>query len=342
MSGLRHELELRYIRANRIHAAFIEVTHRCPCECLHCLIGGHRGDEMSLDEISDLIQQLRAEGAFELGVSGGEPFLRDDLPQILEAAHRERFFTSLLTTGLLVGRAEVELIRRLGVHDVELSLLGGSAETHDAVMQTPGAFARAVQAARWLREAGVDVRLKCTILRANWREVSAMRDLAREIGAHFSASTLVSPRLDGDPAPQRLALTEEQVAQLHPTLVDGGLLPDERYETGALLKCRAGITVAGVSPEGDVFPCILMRRRVGNVRERSLKRIWRDEPDPFLLSLRALQPTDVAECHSCALRSVCHRCPGVAWLETGRVEGRSPSACASARGTAAAKKGLGG
>jgi len=341
VTGLREEIERKYQAARRIHTVLVEVTHRCPCNCTHCFLVRTPTDEMSLDEIADLLRQLREEGAFTLGFTGGEPFLREDLPLILEMARKDRFFTSILTTGILVGPPEVNLLRRLKVGHLEMSLLGAGPETHDAIMRHPGAFDRMVRAVKRLREANVGVCLKATIMRPNWHELGAMAALAKDLGVRFSASVSVAPRVDGDRSPQQLALSEAEIARLTPAMIDGGLIPGEEHGPGGLLTCNAGTSVAGISPQGDVFPCILFRRAVGTIRERTLQDIWHDHPDPFLDELRRVKPEAVAECFTCELRPHCRRCPGVAYLETGGLGLPSASACATARARAAARRASG-
>lgn len=336
MSGLRDAIDQRYRQEHRIQSAMIELTHACPCRCLHCYVQRERGGEMTAAEIADLLRQLREMGTVNLGITGGEPMVRADLWEILAAAARERFFVTLLTTGLLIGPDEVVLLKSHGVRSVELSLLGATAETHDSVMRRRGAFAHAVRAAELLRSAGLLVCLKTTVLRPNQHELPEMAALAARLGVAFSANAVVAPRSDGDRTPQALALSEDEVARLDPLLLRGGLIPDEDTDAGAILVCRAGSTVAGFSPQGDVVPCLLMRQPVGNIREASLEELWRRRPHPFLQTLRSLSPEDVAACHGCSLRRHCRRCPGVAWTESGELLSPSPSACAAASGLARA------
>lgn len=70
------EIAEKYKKANRLYGAIYEVTHRCMCSCVHCLLVKPTDNELSVHEIGDLLSQLRAEGAFELGHTGGEVFLR--------------------------------------------------------------------------------------------------------------------------------------------------------------------------------------------------------------------------------------------------------------------------
>jgi len=135
------------------------------------------------------------------------------------------------------------------VRSVELSLLGGNPTTHDGIMRFPGAFERAVRAAELLREAGIEVTLKATLLRPNKAELPDMADLARRLGVRFAANISVAPRIDGDPSPVALALGEEDLADLDLRLIKGGLIPAEEHTRGALLTCqgrKAGLVLGAV------------------------------------------------------------------------------------------------
>ncbi len=330
MVSLRDDILRLYASQHRLHAAMIEVTHRCPCDCVHCLLVREPRDELTLDELVDILRQLRDEGVFNLGLTGGEPFVRGDFPRILAAAHVHRFFLSVLTTGVTVGAPEVALMQRCGVRRVEISLLGAGPDTHDAVMRLRGAFDRTVAAVKLLVAAGLEVNLKTTVLTLNWREVPAMRALAARLGARYEANITVAPRMDGDRAPLGYALTAAELAQLDPSLINAGPIPGEDLSGGAPLVCTAGRTVAAIGPRGEVYPCLLMRHELGNLRQRSLHDILHAAPEPFLTSLRRLETDEVATCAGCDLRAGCQRCPGIAYLETGDLRAPSPSACALA------------
>lgn len=324
----------KYRALNKIHGVMFEVTHRCPCDCAHCFLAKNSGDELSLDEITGLFAQLKNEGTINIGLSGGEPFLRNDLPGILAAARKQNFFISLLTTGVLVGPAEARLLRTMHVFSVELSLLGAAPDTHDAVMKRPGAFASMLKAVDSLKAEGITVSLKSIIMKTNYRECDAMAALCRKLDVMYKANLYVAPRMDGDTAPQDLMLSADEMAGLNPRYITGGMIPGEDMKGGAILACNAGKNSAGISPQGDIYPCILMREPLGSIRERTIREIWHDRPVPFLDGLRKLKPEDVGECAACELKPHCRRCPGVAFHETGSLVKPSPSACRCAQGIA--------
>ncbi|MBN1291294.1 MAG: radical SAM protein [Candidatus Latescibacteria bacterium] len=332
MKSLRDEVNLKYFRAQIIQTVLFEVTHRCPSDCIHCLLLKTPKDELTLDEIENLFHQLRDEGTVNIGLSGGEPFMRKDFPEILELAARDNFFLTLVTTGTMINHHEVNLLLKSRVRNVEISLLGANSATHDTIMRFSGAFNRMIKAVNLLRDNGIGVLLKTTVLRQNKQELPAMAKLAHELKVGFQSNISVLPQENGDCTIQELALSEDEVAGLDPSLVYGGLIPGENLKDGAILACTAGITNAGISPQGDIFPCIILRYKIGNIRNRTLKDIWHDNPDPFLSRLREFQEEDAAECFNCKLKPFCRRCPGSVYLETGDIGKPSPASCVLAKG----------
>ncbi len=332
MNKLLQKINDHYKSENKIHAVMIELTHACPSDCEHCFLNRSTKDEMSFAEIADLLKQLAAEGTFNLGLTGGEPMARRDFAQILEEAQKYNFFISVLTTAQLIDKPEIELFKRCGVQFVEVSLLGACPDTHDAIMRKPGAFDRTIAAVKLLRAANITVALKTTIMKPNVGELDAMSKLASDLGCEYSANVSVATKDDGDPAPLSLALSEDEVAGVNPVFLNGGQLPDEDFSGGATLVCRAGITVAAISPRGDIYPCILLPKTVGNIRRNTVHEIWHENPDPMLTLMRNLREEDSAGCFSCELKDYCRRCPGIAYMETGVPTKKCPSSCTGAKG----------
>ncbi len=336
MSDVRRDIYRRYWQQNRLQALVLELTHRCPCRCRHCyIVRNPQDDGLDTDAVRAILDQACDEGVFQILLTGGEVLLRPDLDAILAHARSHKFFVTVLTSGLTLDVAAADMLARHKIYNVEMSLLGATAEVNDDMMQVPGALERIRRAAKLLRARGLRVVLKATILRTNRHQIDAMKTLAQELDCSFNTSTMVSPCRDRSTDPLDLALTEDELADLDPALISGAAVPGETAG-GGVLVCSAGRTGAGVSPQGDVYPCIMWPRPVGNLRERSLHDIWHAHPDPFLESLRALEDADIRACVDCDLRPHCTRCPGIAWQETGELAGPAPSLCSGARGRARA------
>ncbi len=337
MSSVVADIERRYWENNQIHALILELTHRCPCRCKHCyVVHEPQEDRLSTDDVLDLLDQAREEGVFHLTLTGGEVMLRKDIFTILEKARRDGHKITLLTSGLTLNEAQIIRLATIGLFSVEMSMLGASAAVNDDLMQVPGALDRICKTARLMRKHGLQVILKSTIMRPNAAELSAMADLARKLDCAFNATPSVVARRTGGRDPLDLALDVDELADLDPSLLDGGHIPGEDSSHGAILICKAGRTVAAVSPEGDVYPCIMWPQPVGNIRERQLKDIWHTNPDSFLQEIRGLAAQEITGCPGCDLRRHCKRCPGAAWQETRSFDGPAPTICNAAEGHARA------
>ena len=80
-----------------------ELTYQCPLHCVFCYNPTQHArinDEMSTAQWVDVMQQARKLGAAQLGFSGGEPLLRDDLEELVQEAHRLGYYTNLITSGV--------------------------------------------------------------------------------------------------------------------------------------------------------------------------------------------------------------------------------------------------
>jgi len=310
----------------------IELTHVCPCDCEHCYLNRDPRDELFFAEWAGIFKQLADEGTINLGLTGGEPMANKDFPRILEEISKYNFFVSILTTGVLIKQPEVDLLQRFGVQHAEVSLLGAGPATHDKIMRLTGAFERMVNAVKLMRAAGMSIVLKATVMKSNMAELDEMKQLAADLDCRFVSSVSVSTKDNGDRAPLDFALAQNEIAALDPIYVQGGMLADDDFSDGAFLVCRAGSTLGCISPRGDVYPCVLLPKSVGNLRQNSLHEIWHQDLDPMLVELRNLKEEDSTECYSCELRKYCRRCPGVAYMETGSITAKAHGCCICAEG----------
>lgn len=310
--------------------AAIEVTYRCNLRCRHCYVddtlkGGQR-PELDTDAWRRILDELAAAGTLHLLVTGGEPLLRADLLQILEAASERGFFVALLTNGTLVSSEWVARLRALHPHFVGTSLYGATPHTHDTVTRQRGSFGRTVGAIRSLLEVGLTVVVQATMMSDNVGEMVAMRSLAEGMGAVFSLGYSLVPTKGCGLGPQALEATAG--AALEQLRADTAVTVEPRREGPGL--CQAGRGICSISPDGGLYPCLLMPLRLGSLQEHAFGDIWWQQPPDALVRLRALTPADWVACQGCADAPFCFRCPGAALGETGSLTGRPPSSCRAA------------
>src|SRR5690554_3679154 len=88
-----------------------ELTYRCPLQCPYCsnpLDYASQEHELNTEQWLDVLRQGRAMGAAQLGFSGGEPLVRQDLPELIAGARELGYYTNLITSGLGLTEAKVQ------------------------------------------------------------------------------------------------------------------------------------------------------------------------------------------------------------------------------------------
>ncbi len=272
-----------------------EVVAACNLTCAHCFAGvlPRRASPLSLSELDALFAELAAVGCFRLGITGGEPLLRKDLFELLDAATARGLHPCVTTNALLIDdRLAREFARRELVW-LNVSLDGARAETNDRV-RGHGVFDRVRER---LVTLGRHARftLAFTVMRHNAAEVEDCARLAAEVGAHTAVFrplypvgvARAHPELmptfeDYSDALSRLAAMSALDLGAHELRAVDPFSPASRDDARATavddLACGAGATVCSVSVSGDVNPCSFLGDDyvVGNVRERPFVTLWRE------------------------------------------------------------------
>lgn len=317
-----------------------EVTRRCNMDCRMCYVVDHaqpHPEELDTREAQGVLDQLAQAGTLQVIFSGGEPFMRPDLFDILAHARLRAFCIDIFTNGTSVGLSEARELKRLAVWQVSVSLLGATAEVHDAITQRRGSFHRALEGIEALVRTGVKARIKTVLLRENFHEYPGIVSLAQEWGIPYSFDPVVSSRNDGSREPLALSLTDEQFMAI---LSDESLAPgtlsydDERLDEARGRRlggymCKAAVTFCDISWNGDVLPCMQYPQPAGNLRTQRFGDIWRSSP--LFIQLREARYQSAPECKDCSLLPLCFRCPATAALEKGDPLAAYETACRHAR-----------
>jgi radical SAM protein with 4Fe4S-binding SPASM domain len=216
------------------------------------------------------------------------------------------------------------------VSQVRISIDGATAAVHDLQRQRDGSLQRATRAVSYLRAAGVaHVGTVSTLTRHNVHQMSDIIDLAYNAGAHAIQILVVAQSGRGDDNYDTLSVSGAQAITLRTILRDkraeyegrmlvssnDGLLRSKASEAitaGQVfpdyMGCQAARTCCNIDYNGDVIPCLLVRRPVaGNVRDSPFAEIWRHAS---AFEAWRQQASGYVECSSCRLHEVCNReCP---------------------------------
>ncbi len=131
--------------------ASIEVTRRCPLECLHCYNNLPMGDvearrrELNKDEHFRLLDELVEMGCFWLLYTGGEIFARKDFLEIYTYAKQKGFLITLFTNGTLISVEIADYLVEWPPFAIEITLYGRTKETYEALTQIPGSYEKCLR-----------------------------------------------------------------------------------------------------------------------------------------------------------------------------------------------------
>lgn len=264
-------------------SAHLALTARCPLRCTHCSLGGReRGRELSTEEWSNVIGQLHSLGAGLFGLTGGEPCLRDDLPQIVQAVTGGGGEAVLYTSGSGFTPELAAKLADAGLWSVCVSLDHHSAQGHDA-RRGEGAFERALAAVRLAVSRGFYAMIGtlATPHAVESGEIQRIHGLGAELGVQEMRIVEPMPcgRLAGCPASELLSADQvAAVRRFHTETNRGRLGPKvcafNQVESPEVFGCGAGTQHLFIDAIGNVCPCDFTPLAFGSVREGPILPIW--------------------------------------------------------------------
>lgn len=323
---LYERIMTKALNKNILLSASFELTYRCNIGCKMCYQSRVNLSELSTLQIKDILDQLANAGCLYLSLTGGEPLLREDFFQIAEYAKKKNFAISLQTNGTLISEEQARKIKELNFLQVQISILGANAKTHDAITQSPGSFDKAIRAVRLLVENKVDVVFKTTLIKDNYQEYHQITKLAEDLGAKPYFSPMVFPKDNKDKYPLSFRLNDDQLELLFADVFEEKQDSFPRLsETKEVALCNMGKTEANISPVGDVYPCVAVPISMGNLKEKSFKQIWHDSKKLDKIRTRSID--NMVKCKGCEAAPVCAMCPGLSILEDNNLFTNSTECC---------------
>ena len=259
--------------------ASLAVTFRCMCKCAHCgssTLFRAGEEEMSTEELKDIIRQLRETGTNSVNFFGGEPLIRKDLLELVRCVKSLGMGAAIDTNGFLLDRETAFALAEAGMDMVHVSIDSADPETHDKMRGVRGVFDKAVDAIKYSKEAGMTVRIGAYVdrKRLNNGEFQKLIDLGVKLGAPLRTLTPVFTGRWREAEEERL--TPGEILKFKSMLA-----PDVAYweqetcnsrDAGFICACAVKDYIY-ITAYGDVTPCVYVPLSFGNVRAEPLKKI---------------------------------------------------------------------
>ena len=164
-----------------------ELTYRCPLQCFYCsnpLDFALYQDELSTADWLQVLQQGRALGAAQLGLSGGEPLVRKDLEVLVAEARRLGYYSNLITSGIGMDEARLAALKEAGLDHVQISFQASSEEMNNYIGGAK-TFRRKLDMARLIKQYDYPMVLNVVLHRQNIDYIAHILDMAAELEADY-------------------------------------------------------------------------------------------------------------------------------------------------------------
>ncbi len=235
----------------------------------------------------------------DINITGGEPFLREDVAEIVAILHeacgtpRQIFSTNGLAPKLIQQRLK-EIIRTNAQLAVRISI-HGIGPRHDEVMGVPGAYQRAMETIEALRESGLnDLGVAFTASNNNIDQLLDIYSLSRQLDMDFTFCGIAhnSEIYFGTSNQQienkglfekhimgmvRRDLTSRHVKKWLRAFYGMGVYR-HAFTGSRRVPCGAAENFFWMNSLGDIFPDMVLNRKLGNIKEQTFEEIWHGEP----------------------------------------------------------------
>lgn len=322
-----------------------EVTRSCNLSCLHCRASSERGPytgEFTTGQCLALLDDIAAVGSPVVILTGGEPYMREDIFEIAAYGDRAGLRMVLATNGTLVTDEIARRTRGSGIQRISISLDGPDAAGHDSFRGVPGAFEGALRGIEAFKRAGVEFQINTTITRLNLHQIDRILERSIELGAvahHIfllvptgrardMADQEISPesyeeclnwfyeqgrscpiQLKATCAPQYYRIYHQRKKE------DANLMNDAAGPLHAMTRgCMGGSSFCFISHTGQVQPCGFLELDCGQLTKQGFRDIW--TASPIFQDLRDLRKLR-GKCGDCEFIRVCGGCRARAYEMTG-------------------------
>jgi PqqA peptide cyclase len=272
-----------------------EVTYKCPLHCVFCynpVDYARYGEELDTQDWLRVLRQGRELGATQLGFSGGEPLMRDDLEIMVSEARKLGYYSNLITSGVGLNEKRIAAFKEGGLDHIQLSFQDSTREMNDFLSSTR-TFELKQKVAKLIKKHDYPMVLNCVLHRHNIDHVQQILEMAESMDAEYvelantqyygwayvNRDQLLPTRDQLKRAEEVTNKFRERVGKKMRVFF---VVPDYYEERPKACMNGWGAVFLTVTADGLALPCHEARQLPGlnfpNVRDHDLGWIWRDSP----------------------------------------------------------------
>ncbi|MEO8039664.1 MAG: pyrroloquinoline quinone biosynthesis protein PqqE [Betaproteobacteria bacterium] len=272
-----------------------EVTYKCPLHCVFCYNPTDYtsyGPELTTDEWLKVLREGRELGATQLGFSGGEPLVRDDLEILIAEGRKLGYYTNLITSGVGLNEKRIAAFKEGGLDHIQLSFQDSTKEMNDWLSSTK-TFELKKRVAELVQKYDYPMVLNVVLHRHNIDHVEEILEMAERLGAEYvelaNTQYYAWAHVNRDqllPSSDQVRRAEEATNRFRERVGTRMkiyfVVPDYHANRPKACMNGWGSLFITVTSDGLVLPCHEARMLPGltfpNTRDHDLKWIWYDSP----------------------------------------------------------------
>lgn len=329
-----------------------ELTPRCSLKCKMCYVRldpsqmAAVGRELTAKEWISLASDAIKAGTVSLLLTGGEPLIRPDFPEIYTALCQMGFIITINTNATLMTPEIVRLFEKYPPTETAVTLYGASPETYEKICGDGSGYERTIRGLELLSKLPTQLEVRTTFIKDNMNELSQLRTIANRYTNRYAINTEVFKAVRGATAnveecrlePEQIksvalenykyyselsqdtGVTRKQPVNDRPQKENGFRLPPE------ILECLAAKAMYWITWDGKMLPCGTFSWPYTAPLEEGFDVAWERLPGLFA----DIKPP--AECQTCEYgNGRCPNCPAILQSETGSFDNPAPYSCEIAR-----------
>ena len=296
----------------------LALTFKCQNNCVHCYAGGpHETEELTTEQWKAAIDRLHQIGVFILTFTGGEPTLREDLPELLQYAQKKGMVTGLVTNGRRLKEKDyVKTLEQTGLDFVQVTLESHKAEIHDLMTGTKGSWKDTVAGIKNVIPTKIYATTNTTLSKYNVSDFLETVDLIKKLGvAGFGCNSLIYSGKANEIS-DKFVVPVETLKELLPKIHDKANQLGLKFlwytptqycyfdpvSLGLGVKsCTAAMINMCIGPNGDVYPCQSYFESLGNILKDNWQEIWNH---PLAVRIRKREYVE-PKCKDCSQLQIC-------------------------------------
>jgi radical SAM protein with 4Fe4S-binding SPASM domain len=296
----------------------LALTFKCQNSCIHCYAGGsHKTAELTTFQWKEVIDRLYDVGVFILTFTGGEPTLREDLPELLSYAQNKGLVTGLITNGRkLAEKKYAQKLEKAGLDFVQVTLESHKPKIHNLITGNTKSWKETITAIKNLIPTKIYTTTNTTLNQHNAKEFLDTIDFIKELGvAAFGCNSLIYSGKAKD-VKQDFALSHEELKEILPKIHNKAAKVGLKFlwytptqyckldpvKLGLGIKsCSAAMINICIGPNADVYPCQSYFESMGNILKQNWKSIWNN---PLAIKIRKREYIE-SKCKDCSQIQIC-------------------------------------